>query len=80
MRSTPSRRRPVEICTYHLGDDWPGITIHRTPRIPWYNKPAGVVAQVLCRPLLLVKAWRASSSADVIGHCEGGIGWAVGKS
>lgn len=28
----------VEIVTYHLGRDLPGITTHRIARIPWYSK------------------------------------------
>lgn len=28
----------VEIVTYHLGRDMPGIITRRTPRIPWYGK------------------------------------------
>lgn len=30
----------VEIVTYHLGRNMPGIMTHRTPRIPWYGKLA----------------------------------------
>ncbi|MCC7206481.1 MAG: glycosyltransferase family 4 protein [Anaerolineae bacterium] len=28
----------VELCTYHLGRDMPGIRTFRIPRIPWYHK------------------------------------------
>jgi glycosyltransferase involved in cell wall biosynthesis len=28
----------LELCTYHIGRDMPGITTHRIVRIPWYNK------------------------------------------
>lgn len=28
----------VEIVTYHIGRDIPGVTIHRIPPIPWYSK------------------------------------------
>ncbi len=28
----------VELITYHLGRDMPGITTHRIPPIPWYRK------------------------------------------
>lgn len=28
----------VELCTYHLGRDMPGIRTYRIPRIPWYHK------------------------------------------
>lgn len=26
------------LCTYHLGEDVPGVEIHRIPSIPWYKK------------------------------------------
>ena len=76
----------VEICTYHLGDDRPRLTIHRTPRIPWYKKLAAGPSwhKFYVDPLLLVKAWAVArrSRPDVIhGHLHEGaaIGWAVGK-
>lgn len=28
----------VTICTYHLGRDPEGVTLHRIPHIPWYSK------------------------------------------
>jgi glycosyltransferase involved in cell wall biosynthesis len=28
----------VEVCTYHLGRDMPGVLTRRTPNIPWYQK------------------------------------------
>ena len=28
----------VEIVTYHIGRDLPGIITHRIPAIPWYRK------------------------------------------
>lgn len=26
------------LCTYHIGEDVPGVEIHRLPNIPWYKK------------------------------------------
>jgi glycosyltransferase involved in cell wall biosynthesis len=76
----------VEVCTYHLGDDKPGLVIHRTPRIPWYNKlSAGpswhklyVDALLLFKTLAVARHFRP----DVLhGHLHEGaaIGWLVGK-
>ena len=28
----------VEVCTYHLGRDIPGVSVHRSLRVPWYRK------------------------------------------
>ncbi len=28
----------LELCTYHIGRDMPGITTHRIARVPWYHK------------------------------------------
>src|SRR5260221_9461449 len=28
----------LELCTYHIGRDMPGIVTHRIPRVPWYKK------------------------------------------
>ncbi|MEP7289218.1 MAG: glycosyltransferase family 4 protein [Chloroflexota bacterium] len=28
----------LEICTYHIGRDMPGLVTHRIARVPWYNK------------------------------------------
>lgn len=28
----------LELCTYHIGRDMPGVPTHRIMRIPWYNK------------------------------------------
>src|SRR5258708_37521927 len=28
----------LELCTYHIGRDMPGIPIHRIANIPWYKK------------------------------------------
>ena len=76
----------VEICTYHLGDDRPGIPTHRSLRIPWYNKlSAGPSWHKLYLDVLLF--FKTLSVArrfqpDVIhGHLHEGaaLGWAVGK-
>ncbi len=52
----------VEICTYHLGDDRPGLPIHRTLPIPWYTKlEAGPSWHKLYIDLLLLgKTWSAA--------------------
>jgi glycosyltransferase involved in cell wall biosynthesis len=76
----------VEICTYHLGDDRPGLATHRTMRIPWYNKlSAGpswhklyVDLLLLLKTLSVARRFRP----DVIhGHLHEGaaVGWAVGR-
>jgi glycosyltransferase involved in cell wall biosynthesis len=44
----------LEICTYHIGRDMPGIPTHRITRIPWYNKTdAGPSYQKLYLMILL---------------------------
>jgi glycosyltransferase involved in cell wall biosynthesis len=76
----------IEICTYHLGSNRPGLTIHRTLSIPWYNKlSAGPSWHKLYIDLLLL--FKTLSVArqirpDVIhGHLHEGaaIGWLVGR-
>jgi glycosyltransferase involved in cell wall biosynthesis len=49
----------VEICTYHLGDGRPGLTIHRAARVPWYNKLSAGPSwhKVYIDALLLLKTW-----------------------
>jgi glycosyltransferase involved in cell wall biosynthesis len=37
-RAIAAEGHQVEIVTYHLGRDMPGIVTRRTPRIPWYGK------------------------------------------
>lgn len=76
----------VEICTYHLGNDRPGLTIHRTSNVPWYNKlSAGPSWHKLYIDLfLLFKTWSVARSfrPDVIhGHLHEGaaIGWLTGR-
>jgi glycosyltransferase involved in cell wall biosynthesis len=76
----------VEVVTYHLGDDRPGLRAHRTPRIPWYNKLAAgpswhklyIDVLLLAKTLAVARRFRP----DVIhGHLHEGaaIGWAVGR-
>jgi glycosyltransferase involved in cell wall biosynthesis len=76
----------VEICTYHLGDDKPGLTTHRTARIPWYNKLSAGPSwhKLYVDILLLFKVWAVARRfrPDVLhGHLHEGaaIGWLVGK-
>lgn len=85
-RALQALRHQVEICTYHLGDDRPGIPTHRSLRIPWYNKlSAGPSWHKLYLDVLLF--FRTLSVArrfrpDVLhGHLHEGaaLGWAVGK-
>jgi glycosyltransferase involved in cell wall biosynthesis len=37
-RTLVAKGHRVEIVTYHIGRDLPGITTHRIPSIPWYRK------------------------------------------
>jgi glycosyltransferase involved in cell wall biosynthesis len=76
----------VEVCTYHLGDERPGLTTHRTAQIPWYNKLSAGPSwhKFYIDLLLLLKTWSVARRfhPDVIhGHLHEGaaIGWAVGK-
>jgi glycosyltransferase involved in cell wall biosynthesis len=76
----------VEICTYHLGDERPGIVTHRTPNLPWYRKLSAGPSwhKLYIDALLLLKTWRVARQfrPDVIhGHLHEGaaIGWAVGR-
>jgi glycosyltransferase involved in cell wall biosynthesis len=76
----------VEVCTYHLGDDRPGITTHRTFRIPWYHKLSAGPSwhKLYVDVLLLLKSWSVARRfrPDVLhGHLHEGtaIGWVVGK-
>jgi glycosyltransferase involved in cell wall biosynthesis len=76
----------VEVCTYHLGDDRPGLVTHRTMRVPWYNKlSAGPSWHKLYIDLLLLLKTLAVAHRfrpDVIhGHLHEGaaVGWIVGR-
>jgi glycosyltransferase involved in cell wall biosynthesis len=76
----------VEVCTYHLGSDQPGLITHRTLRIPWYNKLSAGPSwhKVYIDILLLLKTWAVARRfrPDVIhGHLHEGaaIGWVVGR-
>jgi len=37
-RNLTKRGHEVRIATYHLGRDMPGVTVVRTPVVPWYKK------------------------------------------
>ena len=76
----------VEVCTYHLGKDRPGLVTHRTLRLPWYNKLSAGPSwhKLYIDGLLLLKTWAVARrfEPDVIhGHLHEGaaIGWLVGK-
>lgn len=76
----------VKVCTYHVGDDRPGVTTYRTLRVPWYNKlSAGPSWHKLYIDLfLLFKTWAVARRfrPDLLhGHLHEGaaIGWAVGQ-
>jgi glycosyltransferase involved in cell wall biosynthesis len=76
----------VEICTYHLGDERPGIVTHRTLDLPWYRKVSAGPSwhKLYIDALLLLKTWRVARRfrPDVIhGHLHEGaaIGWLVGR-
>ncbi|MGD2041162.1 MAG: glycosyltransferase family 4 protein [Anaerolineae bacterium] len=76
----------VEICTYHLGRERPGLVTHRTLRIPWYGKLSAGPSwhKLYIDVLLLIKTWQVARTfqPDVIhGHLHEGaaIGWAVGR-
>jgi glycosyltransferase involved in cell wall biosynthesis len=76
----------VEVCTYHLGDDRPGIPTHRTLHIPWYHKLSAGPSwhKLYVDVLLLLKSWSVARRfrPDVLhGHLHEGaaIGWVVGK-
>ena len=76
----------VEVCTYHLGDDRPGIPTHRTLHTPWYRKLSAGPSwhKLYIDVLLLLKSWSVARRfrPDVVhGHLHEGtaIGWVVGK-
>lgn len=76
----------VEVCTYHLGSDPPGLIVHRTRRVPWYKKLAAGPSwhKIYIDGLLLLKVWAVArrTRPDVIhGHLHEGaaIGWATGR-
>ncbi len=76
----------VEIVTYHLGRDLPGLSVTRTLTIPWYHKrgPGPSWHKFYVDPLLLITAWRAALRfrPDVIhAHLHEGavIGWLLSK-
>jgi glycosyltransferase involved in cell wall biosynthesis len=76
----------VEVVTYHLGNDRPGVTAHRTPRIPWYNKLSAGPSwhKLYIDVLLLGKTFavaRRFRPGVIHGHLHEGaaIGWAVSR-
>lgn len=76
----------VQICTYPLGKDQPGIATHRTAALPWYRKLSAGPSwhKIYIDVLLLFKSWRVARRIrpDVIhGHLHEGaaIGWVVGR-
>ncbi len=76
----------IEVCTYHLGDERPGVTTHRTLRIPWYNKLAAGPSwsKFYIDALLLLKTWSVARRFRphlIHGHLHEGaaIGWVVGR-
>jgi glycosyltransferase involved in cell wall biosynthesis len=60
IRYLQARGHQVEVFTYHLGDDLPGLKIHRTIKIPWYRKlgPGPSYHKFYMDVLLLIKALR----------------------
>jgi glycosyltransferase involved in cell wall biosynthesis len=76
----------VEVCTYHLGSERPGLITHRTLRIPWYNKLSAGPSwhKLYLDSLLLLKTWSVARRLrpNVLhGHLHEGaaIGWLVGR-
>src|SRR5258708_34516092 len=50
----------LELCTYHIGRDLPGIVTHRIAKVPWYDKTdAGPSYHKLYLMLMLfMLSWR----------------------
>ena len=76
----------VEICTYHLGRDIPGVATRRIPRVPWYKKEGpGPSYHKLYLDLLLlwtcVRAVREHRPDVIHGHLHEGalIGSLLGR-
>lgn len=76
----------VEVCTYHLGEDRPGLTTHRIVSIPWYHKlSAGPSWHKLYLDVLLfaktLAVARRFRPHVIHGHLHEGaaLGWAVGR-
>jgi len=85
-RSLTAAGHQVRICTYHLGDNIPGVDIRRSVRVPWYKKiTAGPSLHKIYLDLLLLLrgiglGW--SRRPDVIhAHLHEGvfIGWVLSK-
>ncbi len=67
----------VEICTYHVGRDLPGVPTRRIPRVPWYDKegPGPSYHKPYLDLLLLVtcaRAVRELRPAVIHGHLHEG--------
>lgn len=72
----------VQIVTYHLGRNLPGLPIARCVRVPWYRKlgPGPSWHKFYVDPMLLVTAWRVARrfKPDVI-HAHLHEGAVLGK-
>ncbi len=76
----------LEVCTYHIGRDMPGLTTHRIRQVKWYNKTDAGPAwgKLYLLVLLFFLAWREARQfkPDIMhGHGWDGcwIAWAVHK-
>ena len=76
----------VQIVTYHLGRDLPGLHITRSVRVPWYKKlgPGPSWHKFYVDPLLLITAWKTALQfkPDIIhAHLHEGavLGWILKK-
>jgi len=72
----------VTICTYHIGDDIPGLDIRRIINIPWYNKTSAgpSIHKIYLDLLLLLKSVLATYQIkpDII-HAHLHEGVLIGK-
>lgn len=61
-RGLAARGHEVLLCTYHSGRDVPGLSIVRTPALPWRRRIEIGASwhRLLLDPLLLGTAWRAA--------------------
>jgi glycosyltransferase involved in cell wall biosynthesis len=86
IRALQALGNGVELCTYHIGRDMPGIVTHRIANIKWYNKlDAGPSYHKLYLVILLFTlSWRRirQLKPDVL-HAHGWdgcwIGWMLSK-
>lgn len=86
IRSLQNLGNAVELCTYHIGRDMPGIKTYRIPKVGWYTKTdAGPsYGKLYLMVLLFFLSWRRVSrfQPDIIhGHGWDGcwIAWVVSK-